>query len=68
MYRLSNLWVLSENPDREDVVDHLELAHVPVEVVVDLSLLTLYEPMALAEFIVSYVLAKVEGLYDLLYF
>ena len=61
-FGLTKLWVEAEEPDWEDVVDHFELPHMPMEVVMDLTLLAFYEPAALSEEVIAHVFAKVESL------
>ena len=46
----------------EYIIDHLELAHVPMKMIADFSLFPLDEPATHPEIVISHILAKVKGL------
>ena len=57
--QVSDLGIRIKYFHTNDVIDHLELSDVPVEVVLDLPLLSLDKPAALAEAVIAHLLAKV---------
>lgn len=65
-YSLIDLWLDPQKLNSEDVIDHLEFSHMPVEVIMDLPLLALHEPVALSEIVIAHIFAQVECFNQLL--
>jgi hypothetical protein len=66
--QFSDLWIGIKYFYTNDVIYHIELSDVPMEVILDLPLLPFYKPAALAEAVIAHFLAEVGGLQELLEF